>query len=171
MHIICIAFQCSSLGHHLVVFHMRLTASLKIMSTQRCIFICDKVQDRQAVSTQIYDPRAWHFTHKPQMRRHTASRCTQHVMKHMLTTTSILMYHAAWISWTACHGWTHSETHHSSACCHCCLVMHLHLLPHPQQLLLLSSAHCQHFAVVAVAAAASAVLPATPLQQVKLSNI
>jgi hypothetical protein len=84
---------------------------------------------------------------------------------HMLTTISILMCHAAWISWTACHGWTHSETHHSSACYHCCLLTHL--LPHLRQHLLLKSAHCQRFAVVAVAAAASAVLPATPLRQVK----
>ena len=84
-------------------------------------------------------------------------------VKHMLTTTLILMYHAAWISWTACHGWTRSETHHSSACCHCYLVTHL--LPHPRQHLLLKSAHCQRFAAAAVAAAASAVLPATPLRQ------
>ncbi len=62
----------------------------------------------------------------------------------MLTTISILMCHAAWISWTACHGWTRSETHHSSACCHCCLVTHL--LPHPRHHLLLEPAHCQRFA-------------------------
>jgi len=59
--------------------------------------------------------------------------------------------------------------HHSSACCRCCLVTHL--LPHPRQHPLLRSADYQRFAVVAVAAAASAVLPATPVRQLKHSKI